>query len=81
MNYAYVAEWREYADWTAEIALDDYFRHQNRCPSCDGWGDHGVEEETNCLYTCYGCGGTGRYHVYQDDSFVENVFTSPTATH
>jgi hypothetical protein len=30
------------------------------CSSCDGFGDHGVEEESGCLYACYACGGTGR---------------------
>lgn len=30
------------------------------CPSCDGYGDHGVEEESGCLYVCYCCGGSGR---------------------
>jgi hypothetical protein len=30
------------------------------CDSCGGWGDHGVEEETGCLYVCYACGGTGK---------------------
>lgn len=30
-----------------------------RCDSCDGYGDHGVEEESGCLYACYACGMTG----------------------
>lgn len=30
------------------------------CPSCGGFGDHGVEEESGCLYVCYACGGSGR---------------------
>lgn len=29
------------------------------CPSCGGFGDHGVEEESGCLYVCYCCGGSG----------------------
>lgn len=29
------------------------------CDSCDGFGDHGVDED-GCLYVCYGCGGTGK---------------------
>ena len=29
------------------------------CESCDGFGDHGIEEETGRLYICYSCGGTG----------------------
>jgi hypothetical protein len=30
------------------------------CESCGGFGDHGIEEETGCLYTCYCCYGTGK---------------------
>ena len=35
----------------------------DKCTSCGGWGDHGLEEETGCLYTCYACYGTGKYHL------------------
>jgi hypothetical protein len=28
------------------------------CTHCDGFGDHGLDED-GCLYICYGCGGTG----------------------
>ncbi len=52
----YETEWREYCDWQYMI-LSPY------CQSCDGFGDHGVEEESGCLYTCYACGGTGRIQV------------------
>ena len=33
------------------------------CTSCDGDGHHGYEEETGCLYSCYMCGETGKYHL------------------
>lgn len=29
------------------------------CPSCGGYGDHGIEEDTGFLYICYRCGGMG----------------------
>ena len=29
------------------------------CASCDGVGDHGVEEDTGCQMVCYACYGTG----------------------
>lgn len=29
------------------------------CPSCGGYGDHGIEEESGCAYVCYRCGGDG----------------------
>jgi hypothetical protein len=37
----------------------------NTCMSCDGDGHHGFEEETGCLYICYGCGGTGKHYHYR----------------
>lgn len=46
-----------------EYDIERSYAEMNRCPSCDGWGDHGYEEETNCRYICYGCGGTGKYSV------------------
>lgn len=30
------------------------------CPSCGGWGDHGIEEESGCRYACYCCGTSGK---------------------
>lgn len=30
-----------------------------QCPSCDGFGDHGIEEESGCRYACYACGMSG----------------------
>lgn len=29
------------------------------CPSCDGFGDHGIDE-AGCWMVCYGCGGSGK---------------------
>lgn len=58
----FTAEYNEYAQVMAAEAREAYFAAQNICPSCDGFGDHGVEEESGCLYVCYGCGGTGKYN-------------------
>lgn len=58
----FTAEYNEYAQVMAAEAREAYFAAQNICMSCDGFGDHGVEEETGCLYVCYGCGGTGKYN-------------------
>lgn len=55
--------WQEYASLLSDEAYDAYHRHRNICPSCDGFGDHGVEEETGRLYICFGCGGTGKYRT------------------
>lgn len=54
-NSDMIAAWNCYADWCAARAMRD----NQYCDSCDGFGDHGVEEETGCLYTCFACGGTG----------------------
>ena len=56
-----ISEWLEYASMKADEAREAMFAAQNICPSCWGHGDHGVEEETGCLFICYGCGGSGRY--------------------
>lgn len=29
------------------------------CPSCDGFGDHGIDE-AGCWLVCYACGGSGK---------------------
>jgi hypothetical protein len=50
--------WEEYAD-------DEQCRALNLCSSCGGSGNHGVEEDTGCFYTCYLCFGTGNYFVYK----------------
>ena len=50
----YAAEYAEYSQWLSVESAPDY------CESCDGFGDHGVEEESGCLYVCYACGGTGK---------------------
>jgi hypothetical protein len=63
MTYNYEREWREYADWCQEVALEEYCKHQNICYSCGGWGDSGVEPETGLLYICFTCGGSGKYFV------------------
>jgi DnaJ-class molecular chaperone len=69
MTYNYEREWREYADWCEEVALEEYCKHQNICYSCGGWGDSGVEPEilwlpeTGLLYICFTCGGSGKYFV------------------
>ena len=62
MNAPVMAEWREYAAWQAHLAREAYLRALNECESCGGFGDHGVDED-GCLYVCYGCGGTGKYHA------------------
>ena len=49
----YAAEYAEYSQWLSVESAPDY------CESCDGFGDHGVEEETGRLYVCHACGGTG----------------------
>ena len=53
MNYN--AEYAEYSKWLSVEEKPDY------CESCGGFGDHGVEEDTGCLYVCYACGGTGKW--------------------
>jgi len=55
------ADYIAYADMLAAEAREAYFAAQDICPVCAGAGDHGFEEETGCLYTCYGCYGTGKY--------------------
>lgn len=45
----------------AEIARDLDYADRNECPSCDGYGDHGFEEETGFRHVCYGCYGSGKY--------------------
>ena len=35
------------------------------CPSCYGYGDHGVEEDTGALYACYTCGCSGSVRLSQ----------------
>lgn len=52
----------EYSELLLDESIEARYKALNRCPSCDGWGDHGVEEESGCLYVCYSCGGTGKYH-------------------
>lgn len=47
-------------EWCHELQAEEL----GTCTTCDGYGDHGFEEETGCLYTCYGCGGTGKYYPY-----------------
>lgn len=46
-----------------EWGIESQYETLNMCTSCDGTGDHGVEEETGCFYTCYACAGTGNYHT------------------
>ena len=41
---------------------DEQYRTLDICASCQGDGHHGIEEDTGCLYSCYACGETGRYH-------------------
>lgn len=41
------------------------------CDSCDGTGDHGIEEESGCLYTCYACCGTGRISQFFGGPFPQ----------
>jgi hypothetical protein len=56
MNDADILQaWNDYSMWCAVRAK----RVRQYCERCDGFGDHGVEEETGCLYTCYACAGTG----------------------
>lgn len=43
-----------YSEWVMVAELD------NNCTSCDGWGDHGYEEDSMCLLVCHACGGTGQ---------------------
>ena len=57
-----ISEWFEYATMKADDAREAMYAAMNVCPSCEGCGDHGVEEDTGCLFTCYGCDGTGRFH-------------------
>lgn len=52
--------WQEYEMWQRWLAREAYYEALNRCPRCDGFGDHGLDED-GCLYVCYGCGGTGKY--------------------
>ncbi len=59
--YTYTAEYNEYAQQMEMLAAEEYYEAQNICPSCGGHGDHGLDED-GCLYVCYGCGGTGKYH-------------------
>jgi hypothetical protein len=50
--------WEEWVMLTQAEAADT-------CMRCGGWGDHGFEEETGRLYTCYACCGTGKYYPYK----------------
>ena len=59
--YTYNAEYNEYASQMAMVATEEYYAAQNICPSCGGFGDHGLDEDGR-LYVCYGCGGTGKYN-------------------
>lgn len=46
-----------------EYCRDEQCLALDECPSCNGWGDHGFEEETGRMHYCYACCGTGRYHI------------------
>lgn len=46
-----------------EYCLDEQYSILDECPSCNGWGDHGFEEETGRMHYCYACCGTGKYYV------------------
>lgn len=45
---------------------DEQYAALDICPSCHGYGHHGYEEDTGCLYSCYACGETGRYHAISE---------------
>jgi DnaJ-class molecular chaperone len=55
-----INNWLEYAQMRQEESMLAYYKHNNLCPSCNGSGDHGYDEE-GLPYICYGCGGTGNY--------------------
>lgn len=59
--YTYNAEYNEYASHMEVLAAKEYYAANNICQSCGGFGDHGTDED-GCLYVCYGCGGTGKFH-------------------
>lgn len=35
-------------------------RELDICQSCDGYGNHGIDED-GCVYVCYYCHGDGKY--------------------
>jgi len=54
-----------YMDYVSMHQLNEHEARcqlMNICPSCEGAGDHGIEEETGCPYICYACGGTGKFY-------------------
>ena len=50
------AGWGEYAVWLSRPTL------RVECPSCDGFGDHGCDEEGKRM-SCFGCGEVGYIEV------------------
>lgn len=46
-----------------EYCRDEQCSTLDVCPNCDGWGDHGFEEETGFILYCYACCGTGKYYI------------------
>lgn len=46
-----------------EYCLDEQYSILDVCPSCNGWGDHGYEEETDRVHYCYACCGSGKYYI------------------
>ena len=55
-----INNWLEYAQMRQEESMLAYYKHINMCPTCDGHGDHGCDDE-GLPYICYGCGGTGNW--------------------
>ena len=55
-----IETWLEYSEELRIASVERYYQFQNICPSCDGCGDHGYDED-GCMYVCYGCGGNGKY--------------------
>ena len=55
-----INNWLEYAQMRQEESMLAYYKHINLCPTCDGHGNHGVDEE-GLPYVCYSCGGTGNW--------------------
>lgn len=60
INSAY----EEYAEMLKQEKEDMF------CTSCDGFGDHGFDEEGK-IYVCYGCGGTGKRDFDPIGNFYE----------
>lgn len=49
------SEWSENPPQASRV---EYFETRVDCPSCGGWGDHGLDDEGK-VYTCYTCYGEG----------------------